>query len=368
MLTTVDPRVQMSGLIMGFVPAQAIAIAAELGIADLVAREPMTATQLAEATGSDARALYRVMRYLASLGIFQADERERFGLTPLAELLRSDAPDSMRSMSRIMGRVGPGTVGGLLEGVRTGKNPFAAAFGQHLFEYLPTHPEDAVLFDAAMNGFHGPETDAVLGAYSYDGVSTLADIGCGNGTVLTATLRRYPSLKGVFFDQPDVVERARAAADQDISGRSRFVSGSFFESVPAGADAYQMRHIIHDWERRALAADPEEHPQRDSLEWPRARCRDNRSRGQRSIGREAVRHDDDAVPAQWPGTDRARIQRPARCRRLRGHQRDADCLAGLGHRRATGVTRNGPFGSFERSDRSNRSAFDSSGTFIVHAQ
>jgi O-methyltransferase/methyltransferase family protein len=247
MLTTVDPRVQMSGLIMGFVPAQAIAIAAELGIADLLAREPMTTTQLAESTGSDASALYRVMRYLASLGIFQADENGRFALTPMAELLRTDAGDSMRSMSRIMGRVGPGTVSGLLDGVRTGKNPFEMAFGQHLFEYLPTHPEDAVLFDAAMNGFHGPETDAVLDAYSYDGVSTLADIGCGNGTVLTATLRRYPSLKGVFFDQPDVVERARAAAAQDISSRSQFVSGSFFESVPAGADAYQMRHIIHDW-------------------------------------------------------------------------------------------------------------------------
>ena len=247
MLTTVDPRVQMSGLIMGFVPAQAIAIAAELGIADLVAREPMTAKQLAQATSSDASALFRVLRYLASLGIFQADEQDRFALTPMAELLRSDAADSMRSMARIMGRVGPGAVSRLVDAVRSGKNPFALAFGQHLFEYLPTHPDDAVLFDAAMNGFHGPETDAVLDAYSYAGVSTLADIGCGNGTVLTATLRRHPSLNGVFFDQPDVVERARAAADEDISGRSQFVSGSFFESVPAGADAYQMRHIIHDW-------------------------------------------------------------------------------------------------------------------------
>jgi hypothetical protein len=237
----------MSGLIMGFVPAQAIAIAAELGIADLLAREPMTASQLAAATGSDAGALFRVLRFLASLGIFQADENGRFALTPMAELLRSDAADSMRSMSRIMGRVGPGTVSGLLDGVRTGKNPFEMAFGQHLFEYLPTHPDDAMLFDAAMNGFHGPETDAVLDAYSYDGVSTLADVGCGNGTVLTATLKRYPSLKGVFFDQPDVVERARASAGPDISSRSQFVSGSFFESVPAGADAYQMRHIIHDW-------------------------------------------------------------------------------------------------------------------------
>jgi hypothetical protein len=207
----------------------------------------MTASQLAASTGSDARTLFRVLRFLASLGIFRADEHERFALTPMAELLKSDAADSMRSMSRIMGRVGPGTVSGLLDGVRTGKNPFEMAFGQHLFEYLPTHLEDAMLFDAAMNGFHGPETDAVLDAYSYEGVSTLADIGCGNGTVLPATLRRHPSLNGVFFDQPDVVERARASADPDISARSQFVSGSFFDSVPGEADAYQMRHIIHDW-------------------------------------------------------------------------------------------------------------------------
>src|SRR6185295_8301761 len=105
MQMTVDPRVQMSGLIMGFVPAQAIAIAAELGIADLVAREPMTARQLAELTGSDADMLFRVLRNLASLGIFEADEQQRFALTPSAELLRSDASDSMRSMARIMGRV-----------------------------------------------------------------------------------------------------------------------------------------------------------------------------------------------------------------------------------------------------------------------
>jgi SAM-dependent methyltransferase len=248
MVTTVNRRAHLGDLVMGFVPAQAIAVAAELGIADLVAIEPMTANQLAERTGSDPRALFRVLRYLASLGIFRADEGGRFGLTPMAELLRSDAEDSMRSMSRIMGRVGPATMGGLVEGVRSGKSAFDLAFGQHVFDYLGTHPDDAVMFDAAMNGFHGPETEAVLNAYPFDGISTLADVGCGNGTVLSATLRRYPSLKGVFFDQPHVIQRARAALDgNDIAGRSQFSSGSFFESVPAGADAYFLRHIIHDW-------------------------------------------------------------------------------------------------------------------------
>src|SRR5262245_66409796 len=102
-----DNPQKMADLIMGFVPAQAIAVAAELGIADLVAREPMTAEQLASATHTQTPMLYRLLRFLASIGIFQEDRSHKFGLTPMASLLRSDAPDSMRSMARIMGRGGP---------------------------------------------------------------------------------------------------------------------------------------------------------------------------------------------------------------------------------------------------------------------
>jgi SAM-dependent methyltransferase len=243
-----EDQTKLADLILGFVPAQAVAVAAELGIADLVARQAMTAEELAAATQTQPRTLFRFLRYLASIGVFQADENNRFSLTPMASLLRSDAEGSMRSMARIMGRTGPPTANHLIDAVRSAKNPFELAFGKHLFAFLSEHPEDAGLFDAAMNGFHGGETDAVLDAYDFAGISTLADIGCGNGTVLSATLKRYPTLRGLFFDQSHVIERARNSIQAaGLGGRSDLVSGSFFESVPGGADAYFLRHIIHDW-------------------------------------------------------------------------------------------------------------------------
>jgi hypothetical protein len=247
-----EHRAKVADLIMGFVPAQAVAVAAELGIADLVAREPMTAEQLAAVTHSHPRTLFRLLRYLASIGIFHADENNRFSLTPMASLLRSDMQDSMRSMARIMGRAGPLTSNHLIDAVRSAKYPFQEAFGKPLFAYLNEHPEEAQLFDSAMNGFHGGETEAMLEAFDFAGISTLADIGCGNGSVLTATLNRHPKLHGLFFDQRHVIERTRPGIDAaGVADRSRLVSGSFFESVPDGADAYLLRHIIHDWNDEA---------------------------------------------------------------------------------------------------------------------
>jgi SAM-dependent methyltransferase len=247
-----EHQARMADLIMGFVPAQAVAVAAELGIADLVAREAMTAEQLAALTHSNPRNLFRLLRYLASLGIFKVDQNNRFGLTPMASLLRSDIEGSMRSMSRIMGRTGPLTSNHLIDAVRSAKYPFEMAFGTPLFAFLSEHHEEAALFDAAMNGFHGRETEAVLDAYDFGSVSTLADLGCGNGSVLLATLKKYPALRGLFFDQPHVIERARASIQAaGLTDRCEILSGNFFESAPAGADIYFLRHIIHDWSDEA---------------------------------------------------------------------------------------------------------------------
>jgi len=243
-----NDRVKMAELVMGFVPAQAVAVAAELGIADLLSRGPMTAEELAAETGAHPRMLFRLLRYLASIGIFQADERNRFDLTTMASLLLSDTENSMRSMARIMGRVGPRTVNHLIDAVRSAKNPFQEALGKSLFAYLSERPEDAQLFDSAMNGFHAGEAEGVLEAYDFSGITTLADIGCGNGSVLSATLKKYPALRGLFFDLPHVIERTRPHIQKmEIADRCEFLTGSFFESVPAGADAYHLRHIIHDW-------------------------------------------------------------------------------------------------------------------------
>jgi SAM-dependent methyltransferase len=243
-----DDHALMTQMVMGFLPSAAVGVAAELGIADHLAREPMTAEQLGEAIKSNPRNLHRLLRFLASLGIFEADADNRFKLTPLASLLRSDIEGSMRPMARMVLRMGPRAADRLIDGVRTTECPFEVAFGQPLFEFLSARPEDAAIFDAAMNGFHGPEAPAVLDAYNFSEVSTLADIGCGNGHVLSGIMKRYPKMRGIFFDQAHVIDRSRAAIDgEGVTNRAQLISGNFMESVPAGADAYHLRHIIHDW-------------------------------------------------------------------------------------------------------------------------
>jgi hypothetical protein len=235
------------GMITGGVVSQSISVAAELGIADLLSNQSRTTAQLASAMGVDSEKLYRLLRFLASLGIFQLGEDGAWRLTPLADVLRSDVPGSVRAGALLLGRTSSVTPF-LLENIRTGQCAYDLAFGKTLFEDLSGKPELAAIFDAAMTSFHGGETAAVLGAYSYEGISTLADIGCGNGEVMIATLQRYPAMRGVLFDQAHVIERTTHTVEAaGVAGRCTLRSGSFFEAVIPGADAYSMRHILHDW-------------------------------------------------------------------------------------------------------------------------
>ena len=137
---------------------------------------------------------------------------------------------------------------GLDHSVRTGESGFLKAFGKPLFEYIGQHPDLGPLFDAGMTAFHGHETDAMLDAYDFSGVETLADIGGGNGSLLAAVLRRHPHMRGILFDLAHVAGRARSRMQAlGLEQRCSMIEGNFFESVPTGADAYLMRHIIHDW-------------------------------------------------------------------------------------------------------------------------
>jgi hypothetical protein len=236
-------------MITGSWISQAIYVAAKLQIADLLAEGPRSAEELAGATGTHGRTLYRLLRALASVGVYTEAEPGRFGLTPLAEGLRREVPGSQWAMAVMMGEEHFRAWGDLLESVRTGETAFDRIFGQPIFAYLAEHPEQARLFDEAMVAIHGRETQATLAAYRFDGVGTLADVGGGNGSNLIGILAAYPSMRGVLFDLPHVVERAganlRAAG---LADRCEAVAGSFFDSVPVKADAYVLRHIIHDWD------------------------------------------------------------------------------------------------------------------------
>jgi hypothetical protein len=242
-------RDQVARMISGYWISQSIYVVSKLGIADLLAGGPRTVDELAAATGSHSRSLYRLLRALASIGMFREDDGKRFALTPPAELLRSDAPGSQRPLALMMGEEQYQAYGHLLHTVRTGETAFEAVFGKPIFDYLGEHPEQAATFDAAMTSIHGRETEAMLEAYDFTGIHVLADVGGGNGSTLRGVLQRYPKMRGILFDRGHVVERARhALVDAGLEASCKTVDGSFFESVPPGADAYLLRHIIHDWD------------------------------------------------------------------------------------------------------------------------
>jgi hypothetical protein len=248
-MTEPSPQDQLAGMITGYWVSQMVHVAAKLGLADRLVDGPKTADELAQATGTHARSLYRLLRALASVGVFSEGEDNRFRQTPLSECLRSDEPGSQWAMAVMMGDEHYHAWGDLLESVRTGQTAFDRLYDQPIFDYLAEHPEQAQVFDAAMTSIHGRETQAMLDAFDLSGVNVLADVGGGNGSNLIGILGRYPEIRGVLFDLPHVVERAGANLERaGLSGRCLVIGGDFFASIPVEADAYFLRHILHDWD------------------------------------------------------------------------------------------------------------------------
>ena len=236
-------------MLSGYWVSSCLALVAKLGLADLLKDGPRSADDLAGATGTQGSALYRLLRALASVGVFAEDEQHRFGLTPLAELLRSDVPGSKRALALMLGGEQYRCWGELEYSVRTGKTAFDHLFGKPLFDHLAEHPEQAQVFDQAMVAVHGQESGPMCDAYDFSGFSTLIDVGGGNGSLIGVVLQRTPGLQGILYDLPHVVERAKAnLRAAGVADRCLVVGGSFFEGVPAGGDAYLLRHIIHDWD------------------------------------------------------------------------------------------------------------------------
>ncbi|HEY2839267.1 MAG TPA: methyltransferase [Pirellulales bacterium] len=248
-MKSTTPSIELAQLITSNWLNQAVYVAARLEIADLLAAGPLRADELAARTKTHALSLYRLLRTLASRGIFAEGADGRFQLTPLADALRKDAPDSKWAMAIMLGSEPYHAWGDLLHNVQTGECAFTHRYGKPLFDFLAEHPEKARDFDAAMTSIHGRETAAMLDAYDFSGVTTLVDAGGGNGSTLAEILKRHTSMQGVLFDLPHVVaaaeERLRAAG---VASRCRAIGGSFFETAPSGGDAYILRHIIHDWD------------------------------------------------------------------------------------------------------------------------
>ncbi len=253
-VTTTDEHFSRSELwqmLNAFEKSRAIQVAAILGIADLLAGGPRDVDDLATATATHAPTLYRLLRALASVGVFVEDPHARFGLTPGAEYLRSDVADSVRDWAIMVGGQSFwSSWNGLLDSVRTGDTAFQKLRGGMTnWQYRARHPGEGAVFDAAMTARSGAIVAAIATGYDFSQFGVLADIGAGHGVLLAAILSANAAMHGILFDQPHVVADAPAVLQRArIANRCEVVGGDFFECIPSGADAYLLKSILHDWD------------------------------------------------------------------------------------------------------------------------
>ncbi|TDC08180.1 O-methyltransferase [Nonomuraea longispora] len=226
-------------------------VVARLGIADLLADGPRTVEDLAGATEAHERTLYRFLRAAASVGVFAERPDGRFELTPKAQYLRSDVPGSLRNLAHFYGET---TVwncwGHVMDTVRTGEavGPKLRG-GKTWFQYLEQDaPEFAEVFHGSMTALNDARAPRIAGSFDFGRFPVVADIGGGQGQLLSAILRRHPAVRGILYDIPTAIKGARELlAREGVGERVHCEEGSFFESVPSGADAYVLKAIMHDW-------------------------------------------------------------------------------------------------------------------------
>ena len=240
----------MLGLVTAYWTSQLVFVVAKLGVADALAEGPLAVDALARRVGAHAPSLRRVLRALASHGVFAERSDGRFAQTPLSATLRDGVPGSLRDFARmIVEDYNWRAWGHLLHAVRSGERPFDQVHGKPAFEWMRDNPEHERIFSASMAAISSGENAAIAKAYPFGSLGTLVDVGGAHGHLLGAILRRHRGLRGILFDQPQVIESAHASGFlADLDSRCEMRGGSFFDAVPDGADGYLMKYILHDWD------------------------------------------------------------------------------------------------------------------------
>jgi hypothetical protein len=243
------PPVAMLQMIQGFWVSRAVYVAAKLGIPDLINEGPRSSQELAQATGTHAGSLYRVLRALDSVGVFAEDSEGRFSLTPLGATLRTDVPGSLRFFAiEELGENHYPAWEKVLYSVQSGAIAFNHVYGATKWQYMTQHAEEAKIFDEAMASLSSVVAAAIAGAYDFSSSKTLVDVGGGDGSLVAAILRAHPHLGGVLADVPHVIDGARRRLENErLSDRCATTPIDFFKAVPSG-DTYVLKWIIHDWD------------------------------------------------------------------------------------------------------------------------
>jgi O-methyltransferase domain len=242
------PPLVMMQLLFGKQLTYSLSGVARLGIADHMDGKPQPVEEIATKAGAHAPSLYRVMRMLASFGVFKEGPPRQFALTPVGALLKTGAPGSLRYMAMMFGEeFSTRAYEHIAECLRTGGDGVTEAYGKQIWDVLAERPEQCETFQRAMTNSTSVAADAIVEAYDFSGIQRLADVGGGHGLLLAAILRANPKLLGVLFDRPEVIAHVPKAQFTGCEGRVATEPGSFFERVPDGCDAYILKHIIHDW-------------------------------------------------------------------------------------------------------------------------
>ncbi len=237
---------------LNFFIAKAIYVAAELNIADILKKGPKTIDELAEITKTHQPSLYRLMRALASQGIFKEKSNKTFILTPMAKALQEGEGSMKYMILHFLGELNWDMFSEMLHCVKTGENAVKKISGMEFYEYLALHPENIQIFNKAMTNSSEMAIKFIVSAYDFSGIKKLIDIGGGQGFLLSNILYKNPLMKGILFDQPKIVSQASKISEEfGVSDRCSVETGNFFESVPQGADAYILKNIIHNWDDKA---------------------------------------------------------------------------------------------------------------------
>jgi hypothetical protein len=246
-LRGLPPEAVMMQMASGYWMTQLIYVAAKLGIADLLKDGPKSCDEIAAATGTNARSIYRVLRTLAGTGVFAETEQQGyFTLTPLAAALRSGVPGSMRAMAVMFGEEQYKAWGEILFSLKTGKSSFEHMYGVPMFKYFVDNPEPGEIYEEAMTSVSAAEKAEILKSYDFSYIKKLVEVGGGHGSFISSILKANPNMQGVLFDQPYVIEGAKDFIKAEgLTDRCELVAGNFYESVPAGGDTYSLKHVLH---------------------------------------------------------------------------------------------------------------------------
>lgn len=249
-----DPHTTLRDIIFGYRLTQLIYVMAELRIADLLKDGPKTSDELAAATRTHPASLFRVLRALASVGIFERVDTQTFALNPLAEPLTSDSSNSLRPSAMLTGTQLYPAWGNILHTVKTGETAFDALFGTNDWDYRANNPAAGAIFNAAMSVTGNWQLDQIAAQVDWSQFGTIVDVGGGQGTLLVSILKRAPHARGILFDMAGPVAAAGNVFEQaGLAARTERIAGSFLQSVPSGGDAYILSRILHDWHDQAAA-------------------------------------------------------------------------------------------------------------------